>query len=93
MEPPAPFPPPPPGPGYPTPARAAAALASQLTQLGVTGIYTAAAEKFAIISVTADVTVWTDGRLIWCTHRGQRHTWPAGHAAAAAARLAALAAT
>jgi hypothetical protein len=92
MKPPDPFPPPPPGPGHPTPGRAAAALTSQLTQLGITGIYTATAEKFAIISVTAGLTVWTNGRLLWCTHHGQRHTWPAEHAAAAAAGLAALAA-
>jgi hypothetical protein len=44
------------------------------------------------ISVTADLTVWTNGRTFWCTHRSQRHTWPAEHAEAAAARLAALAA-
>jgi hypothetical protein len=42
--------------------------------------------------VTADLTVWTNGRTFWCTHRSQRHTWPAEHAEAAAARLAALAA-
>ena len=89
MPPPDPFPPPPPGAGHATPARAAAALTSQLTQLGVTGIYTATAEKFAIISVTADLTIWTNGHLLWCTHQGQRRTWPAADPAAAAAAAAA----
>jgi hypothetical protein len=77
MPPPDPFPPPPPGAGHATPARAAAALTSQLTQLGVTGIYTA----------PADLNIWTNGHLLWCTHQGQRRTWRA----AAAASIAALA--
>ena len=44
-----------------------------------------------MISVTADLTVWTNGRLLWCTRHGQRHTWPAADIAAAAAAIAALA--
>jgi hypothetical protein len=91
MPPPDPFPPLPPGTGYPTPAQTAAALVSQLAQLGITGIYTATAEKFAIISVTADLTVWTNGHLLWCTHHGQRRTWPATDPGTAARQLAALA--
>lgn len=90
MEPPAPFPPVP-GPAAATPAVAAAALSRQLAARGLTGIYTATAEKFAVISVTADLTVWTNGRLLWCTRHGQRHTWPAAEIAAAAAGIAALA--
>ncbi len=91
MHPPDPFPPPPPGAGYASPARAAAELTRQLARHGITGIYTAAAEKFAVISVTADLTVWTNGHQIWCTHHGQRHTWPVADTEAAATRLAALA--
>ena len=86
-----PFPPPPPGAGYASPARAAADLTRALAGHGITGIYTAAAEKFAVISVTADLTVWTNGHLLWCTHHGQRHTWPAADTETAASRLAALA--
>ena len=89
MEPPAPFPPAL-GPAR-TPAAVTAALTRQLAAHGLTGIYTATAEKIAVISVTADLTVWTNGRLLWCTRHGQRHTWPAGDIAAAAAGIAALA--
>jgi hypothetical protein len=62
-----------------------------LARHGITGIYTASAEKFAVISVTAALTVWTNGRHIWYTHDGQRRTWPATRIEAAATRLATLA--
>ena len=64
MRPPDPFPPPPPG---ASPARAAADLIRTLTGHGITGIYTATAAKVAVISVTADLTVWTNGHQFWCT--------------------------
>jgi hypothetical protein len=88
MHPPSPFPPPPPG---TIPAATATALTRALTARGITGIYTATAARFALISVTAAVTAWTNGHQIWCTHAGQRHTWPAADIQAAAASLAALA--
>ena len=90
MHPPDP-PPPPPGTGHASPARVAAGLAAALTRHGITGMYTATAEKFAFISVTAALTVWTNGYQIWCTQAGQRRTWPAAGIEEAAARLAALA--
>ena len=89
MHPPDPFPPP--AAGHPSPAQVAAGLTRALTRHGITGIYIATAEKFAIISVTAALTVWTNGHRIWCTHDGQRRTWPAAEIEPAAARLAALA--
>ena len=89
MHPPDPFPPP--GTGYPSPGRVATDLTATLARHGITGIYTASAEKFAVISVTAALTVWTNGGQIWCTHHGQRHTWAATDIEAAATRLAALA--
>ena len=49
------------------PGRAAAALTRALTARGITGIITAATQEFAVISVTADVTIWTDGTRLWCT--------------------------
>jgi hypothetical protein len=76
-----------------SPALTAAALVRQLTQHGVPGICTAATAKCAVISITADLTAWTDGRLLWCIHRGQRRSWPAAHAETAAACLAVLAGT
>jgi hypothetical protein len=92
MHPPEPFPPPAAGSGGDaSPAGAAAALTRELARYGITGIYSTAAEKVAVISVTATVTVWTNGHLFWCTVDGQRHTWPASDAATAAARLASLA--
>ena len=72
------------------PGRAAAALARALAARGITGIITAAAQKFAVISITADLTAWTDGSQFWCTVRGQRRTWPAADTEAAAADIAAL---
>ena len=85
MEPPAPFPPWP-GPGAASPAAVAAALARHLAGRGITGIYTATTYKFAVISVTAGLTVWTNGQQLWCTCHGQRHTWPAADIEAAASR-------
>lgn len=89
---PAPFPPPAPGgTGHATPASVAAALARHLARHGITGVYTASAAKFAVISVTADLTIWTNGSQLWCTHQGQPHTWAVTGTDAAALRIAALA--
>ena len=90
MQPPAPFPPGP-GPAAASPAAVAAALARHLAGHGLSGIYTAATYKFAVISVTTGLTVWTNGQQLWCTQHGQRHTWPAADLAASSARIAALA--
>lgn len=83
----------PPSPHGVSPARVAADLIRALTGRGVTGIYTAAAAKFAVISVisvTAELTVWTNGQRVWCTHHGQRLTWAAADIETAATRIAAL---
>jgi hypothetical protein len=88
MHPPAPFPPPPPG---ASPAATAAALIRALTAHDITGIYTATAARVAVVSVTAGVTVWTNGHQIWCTCAGQRYTWTAADIEAATAVLADLA--
>lgn len=87
MHPPDPFPPP----TAATPGRAAAALTLALNARGITGIITAAAQKFAVVSVTAGLTVWTDGTRLWCTVGSQRRTWPAADTETAAAQIAALA--
>jgi hypothetical protein len=68
MHPPNPFPDSPPS---TDPAATASTLTRALTARGITGIYTAAATRLALISVTADVTAWTDGHQIWCTHGGR----------------------
>jgi hypothetical protein len=86
---PLPLPLPPPAPGYLSPAVAAAALTRQLARLGVTGVYTASCDRYAVISVNASLTVWTDGRLLWCIRGGQRQSWPAADTERAASHLAA----
>jgi hypothetical protein len=91
MHPPDPFPPPPPGASPAAPAATAAALTRALKARGLTGIYTATAARFALISVTAAVTAWTNGHQIWCTSARQHHTWPAADIESAATGLAALA--
>ena len=87
MYPPDPFPSPPPG---ASPTRAAADLIHALASHGITSIYAAGAAKLAVISVAADLTVWTNGHQFWCSHRGQRLTWPAADIETAATRIAAL---
>ena len=74
-----------------SPAATTAALARALSARGITGIYTATAARFGLVSVTAAVTAWTNGHQIWCTCAGQHHAWPAADIQAAATALAALA--
>jgi len=74
-----------------SPARIAATLAALLARHGLTRVYTAACSVIAVISVSAGLTAWTNGRTLWVTRDGQRETWPAADTEAAAARLAALA--
>jgi hypothetical protein len=74
-----------------SPASIAATVAALLAGHGLTRIYTAACQVIAVISVTAGLTAWTNGRQLWVTHGGQQETWPAARAQAAAARLAELA--
>lgn len=81
----------PPGTPTPSPARIAAVVAALLARQGLTRVYVAACSVIAVISVAAGLTAWTNGRLLWVTRAGQRETWPAADAEAAAARLAALA--
>jgi hypothetical protein len=74
MYPPVPFPPPPPG---ASPAATAAILTRALGVRGITGIYTATAAQVAVVSVTAGVTVWTNGHQIWCNCSGHHYIWVA----------------
>jgi hypothetical protein len=66
-------------------------LARALAVRGLTGIYTASAARFALVSVTAAVTAWTNGHQIWCTCAGQSRAWPAAEIETAATALADLA--
>jgi hypothetical protein len=92
MQPPAPFPVPgPSGAGRNEAARTADELTRQLARYGITRVYTTASEQYAVLSVTSELTVWTNGQLVWCTMQGQRFSWAAGDIETAAARLADLA--
>ena len=74
-----------------SPGGIAATTTALLAGPGLTGIYTAACQFLAVISVSTGLTAWTNGRQLWITHGGQRETWPAARIQAAAARLAELA--
>ena len=81
-----------PGPSPASPARVAATVTALLVRVrALTRIYTAACQLIAVISVSTGLATWTNGRQLWLTHGGQRETWPADRAEAAAARLAELA--
>jgi hypothetical protein len=82
------FSPPPPG---ASPAATAAALTRALAARGITGVYTATAARFGLVSVAAAVTAWTNGHQIWCTCAGRHYTWVAADIDTAATALAALA--
>jgi hypothetical protein len=78
-----------PSPGT-SPAAAAAALSRALAAHGITGVYTATDARVGLVSVTAMLTAWTNGHLIWCTCAGQRYSWLAVDIETAATALAAL---
>ncbi len=92
MQPPARFPrPAPPGTVPSSPGHLAAILAGLLAQHGLTRIYTATCHLFAVTSVAAELTVWTNGGQLWSTREGQQCTWPAADPEGAAEHLADLA--
>ena len=75
------------GNGFPAPARAAADLAGFLARYDLR-VYTASCRLLAVISVIGELTVWTDGRVLWWRQAGRATAWPAADPAGAAARLA-----
>src|SRR6516162_3789348 len=75
------------GTGFSAPADAAADLAGFLARYGLR-VYTADCQMLAVISVTAGLTVWTNGRVLWWHHAGCTTAWPAADPGGAAARLA-----
>ena len=89
---PVPFPPPAaPGSAAPSPASVAAAVAGLLARHGLTRVYVAACQVFAVVSVAAGLSVWTNGRVLWWTWAGEHRAWPAADPDGAAAHLAGLA--
>lgn len=71
------------------PAEALHALAVQLRERGITDLYGAACARFGVLSLP-DVSVWTNGRVLWWQDGDDEITWPASDAPGAARRLAEL---
>jgi hypothetical protein len=55
------------------------------------GVYGAACAVFGVISVTTDLTVWTNGRVLLWNFNGVPDAYPTADVEAAAERLAMLA--
>jgi len=66
------------------------ALAELLQQRGITRLYGSAGPQLGVLSVADNLTVWTDGRLLWWQQDGENINWPAADPDGAAARLAAI---
>ena len=66
-------------------------LADMLRQHGIEHVYSAVYPTVGVISVTPDLTVWTDGRTLRWSRDGTPDDCPAADLQAAAERLATLA--
>ncbi len=70
------------------PAEVLGALAGQLRQRGIGPLYGATCRLFGVLSVSAGVTVWSNGRVFWWHTADGGMTWPAADTEGAARRLA-----
>lgn len=66
------------------------ALADQLRERGRTHLYTASCRLLGVLSVSAGLTVWSNGRVLWWRAGDDETTWPAADAPGAARLLAEL---
>ena len=92
MQPPKWLPPAAPGTIRTSPASVVRALDGMLRQRGIRRVYSAACTVFGVVSVSADLTVWTNGRTLLWHHDGVPDACPAADVEGAAERLATLAA-
>ncbi len=79
--------------GFPprqSPAEVLEALAGQLRQQGVTHMYTTSCRLLGVLSVSAGVSVWTNGRVLWWRAGEDETTWPAADPNGAARILSSL---
>ncbi len=90
MQPPARLLPAAPGTIRTSPASVVRALDGLLRQRGMRRIYSAACGVFGVLSVTTDLTVWTNGRVLLWHFNGVPDACPAAEVEVAAERLAAL---
>jgi hypothetical protein len=74
-----------------SPASVVSALDGMLRQRGIRRVYTAACAVFGVVSVSTDLTVWTNGRVLLWHFNGVHDACPAAEVEVAAERLAMLA--
>ena len=72
------------------PAQVLEALAALLRQRGITSLYGAACDRFGVLSVSAGVSVWTNGRVLWWRAGDHETAWPAADPDGAARILSGL---
>ncbi len=75
-----------------SPASVVRSLDQMLRQRGMTRIYTAACAVFGVVSVSLNLTIWTNGRVLLWHFNGVPDACPAADLEAAAERLVMLAA-
>jgi hypothetical protein len=73
------------------PADVLAAVEIMLRDLGLMRLYRTACPRVGVLSVTAGLTAWCDGRTLTWQHKGENTAWPVTDAEGAARRLAKLA--
>jgi hypothetical protein len=78
-------------PAFPRPADVIRDLTTQLRTHGLDHLYWSASTLLAVISISHDLTVWTDGQHLTWTCNGTRTTLPARDTHTAAEHLAHLA--
>ncbi len=71
------------------PAEVLHALAGQLRQRGIINLYGASCARYGVLSLP-DVSVWTNGRLLWWRGGVGETGWPAADPEGAARQLAGL---
>jgi hypothetical protein len=74
-----------------SPASVVRALDGMLRQRGISRVYSAACAVFGVVSVSTDLTVWTNGRVLLWHVNGVPDACPAAEIEDAAERLALLA--
>ncbi len=72
------------------PAEVLEALATLLRQRGVTHMYSVSCRLLGVLSVSAGVSVWTNGRVLWWRAGDHETAWPAADPDGAARILSGL---